>query len=126
MDASGFVLKVAQADMVCLNGLELEVGWLPKVLAKTGNAKIQPGGDGYCDLGGAVTVLDKPTGTVDRSMGDNPAGNPHYGLSPKALAEASTVVERTLSRLRPRTPPTSKGVRRPLPHAWTNCAARSP
>lgn len=97
-----FVLKVARADAVCQVGLELEVGWLPRVLTKTGKAQIQPGGDGFCDTGSKVKVLDKPTGPVDRSGGDvHPSGNPHFYLSPIALAEAGEVVRDTLARLRP-------------------------
>lgn len=93
-----FVRKVADASVVCVVGLDLEVGWMPKVLARSGNAKVQPGGAGYCDTGKRIAVLDKPTGPVDRSMGDvHPEGNPHFWLSPLALAEASTAAVKSLS-----------------------------
>lgn len=103
MDASpAFVLKVARAQVVCLVGLELEIGWLPKVLSKSGNADIQPGGKGYCDTGAGIDVLEKPTGPTDRSMGDvHPAGNPHFTLSPAALSQAAVVIEKSLARVQP-------------------------
>lgn len=86
----GFVRKAADADILCANGLDLESGWLPKVLSKSGNAKIQNGGKGYCDLGAAVKVLEKPSGPVDRSMGDvHASGNPHYCLAPDTLLQAA-------------------------------------
>lgn len=44
MDASpNFIRWTADADVVCLVGLDLEVGWLPKVLSRSGNSKVQPG-----------------------------------------------------------------------------------
>jgi zinc/manganese transport system substrate-binding protein len=83
-------------------GLDLEIGWMPKILMKSGNAQVQPGGNGYCDVGSVVSALEKSITPVDRSMGDvHPAGNPHFQLSPKALAEGAVVVAKTLSTQRP-------------------------
>lgn len=97
-----YIRMVANADAVCFVGLDLEIGWIPKILAKSGNSKVQPGGTGYCETGKAVTALDKPTTSVDRSMGDvHPYGNPHFNLSPKALSEAAVQVEKTLSNIKP-------------------------
>lgn len=95
-----FIRLVADAKVVCIAGLDLEVGYMPAVLSKSGNAAVQPGGPGYCELGKAVTTLDKPTGPVDRSMGDvHPGGNPHFFLSPRSLAESSQEVVKVLSRV---------------------------
>lgn len=97
-----YIAEVADAQIVCIVGLELEVGWMPKVLAKSGNAQVQPGGKGYCETGKTVNVIQKPAGGVDRSMGDvHPTGNPHFWLSPEALAQSSAVVVDTLSRVDP-------------------------
>ncbi len=97
-----YIRLVADADMVCIVGLELEIGWMPKVLTRSGNAGVQVGGRGYCETGKAVTALQRPAGGVDRSMGDvHPMGNPHYWLSPKALAEGATVIRDTLIQLAP-------------------------
>lgn len=103
MDAvPSFIAKVARADIVCVVGLDLEVGWIPKILSKSGNAKVQPGGSGYCETGKSVSALEKHTGPVDRSMGDvHPGGNPHFNLSPKALSEGAKTVFEALSRTRP-------------------------
>ncbi len=35
-----FVRQVADADVVCMIGLDLEVGYMPPILAKSGNAKV--------------------------------------------------------------------------------------
>jgi len=97
-----FIRLVADADLVCLVGLELEVGWLPKVLSRSGNSQVQPNGKGYCDLGTKVDALEKPAGQVDRSMGDvHPFGNPHYWLSPVAFGKAAQVIADKLSELDP-------------------------
>jgi len=98
-----FILSASNADVVCFAGLELEVGYLPPVLSKSGNAKVQPAGIGYCDVSRNVSVREKLQGPVDRSMGDvHPAGNPHYFLSPKALAEGAVEVTRVMSAVDPK------------------------
>jgi len=97
-----FIAEVASADVVCAVGLELEIGWLPKVLSKSGNAKVQPGGKGFCEIGDSVHVLERHSGSVDRSMGDvHAGGNPHFHLSPTALKEVSEKVFKVLSQLAP-------------------------
>lgn len=97
-----FIRLVADADMVCIVGLGLEVGYMPPVLARSGNSKVQPGGPGYCEAGKGITPLEKPTGPVDRSMGDvHPEGNPHFWLSPSALGASASQVAEALSRLDP-------------------------
>jgi len=97
-----YISKVARADVLCAVGLDLEVGWLPKVVDKSANAKLQKGGAGLCDLSSRVNVLEKATGKVDRSMGDVHAeGNPHYNLSPTAMGQAALEVQRVLTALEP-------------------------
>ena len=84
-----FIHLVANADIVCVVGMDLEIGWMPKVLSKSANAQVQPGGKGYCETGKGVEALDVITNDVDRSMGDvHPDGNPHFQLSPLHMAQA--------------------------------------
>jgi len=97
-----FVRLAADAQAAIIVGLELEIGWIPKVLARSGNRQVQPGGKGYCEAGKAITVLEKPAGAVDRSMGDvHPGGNPHFWLSPAALAAAAGPIAETLIAVDP-------------------------
>ena len=96
------ILKVSRADAVCAMGLDLESGWLPKVLSKSANAKVQSGGAGFCELGSTVKVLERSGPGANRSMGDiHAAGNPHFNLSPRAMAEGSKTVLDILKRMRP-------------------------
>jgi zinc/manganese transport system substrate-binding protein len=97
-----YIHLVSNADMVCIVGLDLEIGWIPKVLSKSGNAQVQPGGRGYCDASTGIEALDVVTGAVDRSMGDvHPDGNPHYHLSPVHFLQAGENVLDTLIELQP-------------------------
>lgn len=95
-----FILQAANADVVCLVGLDLEIGWLPPVLARSGNAQVQPGGKGYCELGNHIESLERPVGSTDRSMGDvHPAGNPHFWLAPSYLAKGAAAIRDALIRV---------------------------
>ncbi|WII73082.1 metal ABC transporter substrate-binding protein [Bdellovibrio sp. 22V] len=97
-----YILKVNRADVVCSMGLDLEIGWLPKVLSKSGNSKVQEGGIGSCILGKAVKPLDIPVGVINRSMGDvHILGNPHFNLSPVKFAEGGAEVLKVLSAIAP-------------------------
>jgi len=78
-----FVLKLHDADVLIVAGLELEIGYLPPLLDQARNEKIRPTGAGYLDASAGCDILDKPAGQVTRAMGDvHPYGNPHYWLDP--------------------------------------------
>src|SRR5260221_11081414 len=78
-----FLLKLRNADLLVLVGLELEIGWLPPLITQSGNGKIQPGGQGYLDASQFAEILEIPQGNLTRAEGDvHPLGNPHYWLDP--------------------------------------------
>jgi len=78
-----FLLKLRNADLLIVVGLQLEIGWLPPLITQSGNGRIQVGGNGYLDASQFAEILDIPTGTITRAMGDvHPLGNPHYWLDP--------------------------------------------
>jgi zinc/manganese transport system substrate-binding protein len=78
-----FLLKLRNADLLVLVGLDLEIGWLPPLITQSGNGKIQPGGQGYLDASQFAEILEIPQGNVTRAEGDvHPLGNPHYWLDP--------------------------------------------
>ncbi len=82
-----FLRFLHRADILLLNGLELEAGFLPPLLRQSGNRRIQPGTSGYVDCSTFIEPIGVPTGGVDRSMGDVHAhGNPHYHLDPVNMA----------------------------------------
>jgi ABC-type Zn uptake system ZnuABC Zn-binding protein ZnuA len=97
-----FLLSLRNADLLEVVGLELEIGWLPGLLDQSRNSKIRPGAKGYLDVSRGVEILDRPTGTVNRSMGDVHAmGNPHYWLDPANAVRIAIQIEKKLEELRP-------------------------
>lgn len=79
------IVKARRADMLFCTGAELEVGWLPLLLQKSTNAKIQPDQPGYFLAAEQVDLIEKPV-SVDRSQGDVHAdGNPHVHWDPYRL-----------------------------------------
>lgn len=78
-----FLLKLRQADLLVVVGLQLEIGWLPPLITQSGNPRIQVGGNGYLDASQFAEILEIPQGAITRAMGDvHPLGNPHYWLDP--------------------------------------------
>jgi zinc/manganese transport system substrate-binding protein len=91
-----FAVKLRGADLLVDVGLELEAGWLPPLVTQSRNPRILPGGPGRFTAASVVTVLEVPTGTVDRSQGDiHPGGNPHFMADPRrAVQVAKALAER--------------------------------
>ncbi|MCH7978377.1 MAG: zinc ABC transporter substrate-binding protein [Acidobacteria bacterium] len=97
-----FLLKLNRADLLVLVGLQLETGWLPPLITRSRNRRIQVGAPGYLDASQSAVILQKLSGPVTRAMGDvHPMGNPHYWLDPqngrliaKAIQEKLTELQR--------------------------------
>jgi zinc/manganese transport system substrate-binding protein len=95
------ILEVRKADLLMINGLDLEVGYLPVLLQSSRNPRIQPGNQGYLDCSQFIVPIDPPA-QLDRSMGDvHPQGNPHYHLSPKNMVQVAQGIAERLSSLDP-------------------------
>jgi zinc/manganese transport system substrate-binding protein len=79
-----FLLKLRRADLLVVVGLQLEISWLPPLINRCGNAKVQVNAPGYLDASQFAEILEIPTTQVTRAMGDvHPFGNPHYWLDPE-------------------------------------------
>jgi zinc/manganese transport system substrate-binding protein len=97
-----FLLLLRKADLLEVVGLELEIGWLPPLLDQCRNNDIRPGQKGYLDLSLGVEILDRPSGAINRSMGDvHPLGNPHYWLDPANAVRMAIEIANKLTELRP-------------------------
>lgn len=97
----GLIARARNADIVLCTGAELEIGWLPILLEKSGNAKIQPGQPGHFLAADLIDRLDVPRG-VDRSQGDvHAAGDPHVQLDPRNIARIADALGARLSQLDP-------------------------
>ncbi len=95
------IARMRQADLVICSGAGLEVGWLPILLQKAGNAGVQPGSLFNLPAAELVPVLEKPE-RVDRSMGDvHPEGNPHVHLNPHNILIVAETLNQRLQALDP-------------------------
>ena len=97
-----FLLKLRQADLLIVVGLQLEIGWLPPLITQCGNARIQVGAPGYLDASQFAEILEIPTGIITRAMGDvHPLGNPHYWLDPENGRRLARGIQTKLAEMRP-------------------------
>ena len=95
------IARARNADMVVCTGAEVEVGWLPVLLAQSGNTKVQPGQPGNFASADFVRKLDVPK-QVDRSQGDvHPGGNPHIQTDPRNIALVATALGARLAQVDP-------------------------
>jgi zinc/manganese transport system substrate-binding protein len=95
-----FIIKLHTADLLVVVGRELELAWLPPLITQSRNAALQPGGRGYLDASLTVRILDIPTGSITRAMGDvHPSGNPHYWLDPNNGRLMARAIQNKLSEM---------------------------
>jgi ABC-type Zn uptake system ZnuABC Zn-binding protein ZnuA len=97
-----FLLKLRRADLLIIVGLQLEIGWLPPLITQCGNPNVQVGAKGYLDASQFAEILEIPTVTVTRAMGDvHPFGNPHYWLDPENGRRIAQGIKNKLAEMRP-------------------------
>jgi zinc/manganese transport system substrate-binding protein len=91
----GLIARARNADITVCSGAELEIGWLPQILAQTSNQKIRPGAPGAFEAARFVQLVDVPV-RFDRAEGDiHSQGNPHIQTSPaNILAVAKPLADR--------------------------------
>ena len=76
-------------------------GWLPPLIQRANNAKVQPGALGFLDLSRSVTLIDKPA-AVSRADGDiHPDGNPHYSTDPFLMPDLADAIAARLGVIDP-------------------------
>jgi ABC-type Zn uptake system ZnuABC Zn-binding protein ZnuA len=97
-----FVKVLSQADLFIQVGMENEAGWVPLLVRNAGNPNVLAGAKGFLDASTAITPLDVPTGTIDRSQGDvHAAGNPHFLTDPLNGLRVAALIRDKLLELRP-------------------------
>ncbi len=95
-----YVLDLNRADLLVYIGLDLEVGWLPRLVTGARNSKINKGSNGDLDASTLIPLpLEVLQNKVDRSMGDiHPSGNPHFLLDPRnAIIVARGITEKLVN-----------------------------
>lgn len=95
------IVKVRKADLLVCTGAELEIGWLPLLLRKSGNANVQLSQPGSFMAADFVERLEIPH-RHDRSDGDvHASGNPHVHLDPHRLLTIAEALSKRLIQLDP-------------------------
>jgi len=95
------IAKARRADLLICTGAELEVGWLPLLLRKSSNPRIQVSAPGYFMATDYVLLLEQAE-TLDRSEGDIHApGNPHIQTDPHRLLEVAEALTETMGNIDP-------------------------
>ena len=93
------IAAIRSSDLVVCTGADLEIGWLPLLLRRSGNSSIQPGNSGYFMAADYVRKLEVPK-IVDRSQGDvHPQGNPHIHLDPRNIRRVANALAQRLSEI---------------------------
>ncbi|HOW45272.1 MAG TPA: zinc ABC transporter substrate-binding protein [Candidatus Aminicenantes bacterium] len=101
MAKPSFIAKLRRADLLIINGAQLEIGWLPPLLSQANNPKVNVGSQGMLDLSRAVKLIDVPD-SVSRAHGDiHPDGNPHYYLNPDNMLPLAEAIAAKLERMDP-------------------------
>ena len=93
------IAAVRRADLLVCTGAQLEIGWLPLLLRRSGNPHIQVGDPGYFLAADFVRKIEIPK-LVDRSQGDiHPQGNPHVHLDPRNIRRIANALAERLSEI---------------------------
>lgn len=94
------ITKIRTADLLIMNGADLEIGWLPPLLERASNARInQPAN--VLELSTKMRLIDIPT-DVSRAGGDVHAdGNPHFHLDPHNIPLLADAIASFLSQKDP-------------------------
>jgi zinc/manganese transport system substrate-binding protein len=97
-----YMVKLRDAELLLVNGLDLEMGWVPPLIEGARNGKLRVGGAGYVDCSKNIPLIEIPPPNTTRADGDvHPFGNPHYTTDPLNFKLIAETVAEALSRLRP-------------------------
>ena len=95
------IAAARNADLLICTGADLEIGWLPLLLRRSGNPGIQPGNPGNFLAADYVRRIEIPR-VVDRSQGDvHPQGNPHIHLHPRNIERIAEALAGRLGEVDP-------------------------
>ncbi len=96
-----YIVKLRAASMILVNGLDLEIGWVPPLTQGARTARLIQGGDGYIDCSTGIRVVEIPT-SLSRAEGDiHPYGNPHYLTDPLNAEVVAGMIAEAFKRFDP-------------------------
>ena len=96
-----FVASLHNADVLIDNGAGLELGWLPPLLQKAHNPKLDLGKPGRVQASQGIRLLNIPT-NVTRAAGDEHlSGNPHFTVDPLIAKAVAQHIAKSFAKLDP-------------------------
>ncbi|HEU4402041.1 MAG TPA: metal ABC transporter substrate-binding protein [Candidatus Polarisedimenticolia bacterium] len=96
-----YMVKLRNASLLLINGLDLEIGWVPPLTQGARTARLIQGGPGYIDCSTGIQVVEIPT-SLSRAEGDvHPYGNPHYLTDPLNAETVAGTIAEALKRIDP-------------------------
>ncbi|MFQ5877362.1 MAG: metal ABC transporter substrate-binding protein [Acidobacteriota bacterium] len=96
-----YIIKLRNASLLLVNGLDLEIGWVPPLTQGARTGRLMPGGAGYIDCSLGIPVIEIPS-IVSRAEGDvHPYGNPHYLTDPLNAEIVAATIADALARVDP-------------------------
>lgn len=96
------IARLRRADLAVCTGASLEVGWLPMLQARSGNAKVQDGQPGMFYAAKFVKLIGQYEGVITPFSGDvHPEGNPHFHTDPRRLLQVAAALRDRLIQLNP-------------------------
>ncbi|TDJ32117.1 MAG: zinc ABC transporter substrate-binding protein [Gammaproteobacteria bacterium] len=95
------IAAMRNADILVCTGADLEIGWLPLLLRRAGNPRIQQGQPGHFLAADFVRKIEIPA-RIDRAQGDiHPQGNPHIHLRPRNIERVAKALGEHLMAIDP-------------------------
>jgi zinc/manganese transport system substrate-binding protein len=95
-----FAASLRTADVLIENGADLEVGWLPPLLQKAHNSKIDIGKPGLVDGSQGIRLIETVT-TVALGAEAHSRGNPHFVVDPLNAAIIAQHIAKSFSAVDP-------------------------
>ncbi len=97
-----FMTMLRDAQVLLVNGLELEIGWIPPLVDGSRNAEVRPGSAGYVDCSAGIVTVELPGAGATRADGDvHPLGNPHYLLDPLNAKVVARTMADAFAKIQP-------------------------
>jgi zinc/manganese transport system substrate-binding protein len=113
-----FLAKLRDADLLILNGADLEAGFGPILIRQSNNPKIQSPETGLLDLSRFIALREIPA-VLSRAEGDvHPQGNPHFHLDPHHIPVLARAVAERLGALDPAGEAFYEGLRNAFLKRW--------
>ena len=95
------IAALRRAQLAVCTGASLEVGWLPMLQQRAGNAAVRDGQPGMFYAAQQVALADKRA-SVGFNEGDvHPEGNPHFQLDPARMAQVAKALAQRLAQIDP-------------------------